>query len=131
MQYDEFLATVRQRAALADNREADRTTKIVLSALGRRLAGEEPRDLADQLPEQLKAPLLEQTGPAENRDNFDDFLQRIAEQEGPDADPETAREHANAVVGTMTEFVTPGEIEDLRSQLPSSYAPLFGGGSRT
>jgi len=126
VQYDEFLAAVRQRAALADNREADRTTKIVLSTLGRRLAGDEPRDLAAQLPEQLKEPLLERTGPAENRDSFDDFLDRIAEQEGPDTDPETAREHADAVVGTMAQFVTPGELEDLRSQLPSSYAPLFG-----
>lgn len=126
MQYDEFLASVRERAALSDNRVADRTTKIVLSTLGRRLAGQEPRDLAGQLPEQLKQPLLERTGDAENRDSFDDFLQRIAEQEGPDSDPITAREHAGAVIGTMAQFVSHGEIDDLRSQLPPSYAPLFG-----
>ncbi len=126
MDYDEFLATVRRRTTLPDNAEADQTTRIVLSTLGQRLAGQEPRDLAGQLPEQLKAPLLERTGSAENRDDFDDFLQRIADQEGPNSNPQLAREHANAVVGTMAQFVTRGELEDLRSQLPSSYAPLFG-----
>lgn len=126
MNYDEFLATVRRRTALPDNAEAEQTTRIVLSTLGQRLAGQEPRDLADQLPEQLKDPLLERTGSAENRDNFDDFLERIADQEGPGSNPDLAREHAHAVVGTMAQFVSRGELEDLRSQLPSSYAPLFG-----
>ncbi|MBQ6643393.1 MAG: DUF2267 domain-containing protein [Saccharopolyspora sp.] len=126
MNYDEFLATVRRRTALPDNAEAEQTTRIVLSTLGQRLAGQEPRDLADQLPEQLKDPLLERTGSAENRDDFGDFLERIADQEGPNSNPDLAREHAHAVVGTMAQFVSRGELEDLRSQLPSSYAPLFG-----
>ncbi|ASU80069.1 DUF2267 domain-containing protein [Actinopolyspora erythraea] len=50
---------------------------------------------------------------------------RVADREGAVATPETALTHAQAVLGTMAEFVSAGEVDDLRSQLPAGYAPLF------
>jgi uncharacterized protein (DUF2267 family) len=49
----------------------------------------------------------------------------VADREGPGTDPEQALRHSRAVLATVASFVSPGEINDLRSQLPAGYAPLF------
>jgi uncharacterized protein (DUF2267 family) len=125
MTYEEFLATVRRHGGPSDDAHADQASRIVLASLGKRLAGGEPRDLASQLPRELQDPLLEHTGAAETSDDLDEFLRRIAEKEGYGCSPEEARAHARAVLGTITEFVSAGEVNNLRSQLPAGYAPLF------
>jgi uncharacterized protein (DUF2267 family) len=125
MTYEEFLATVRRHGGPGDNAHADQASRIVLASLGKRLAGGEPRDLASQLPQELQDPLLAHTGAAETSDDLDEFLRRVAEKEGYGCSPEQARSHARAVLGTITEFVSQGELEDLRAQLPAGYATLF------
>ena len=125
MNYDEFLTRVGQQTDLNDRTHADSAAKQVLAALGQRLAGNEPRDLASQLPPELQDPLLRPTGEAEIGDDLDDFLHRIADREGRGCDTEQALTHARAVLGTIAGFVSAGEIQDLRAQLPTGYAPLF------
>lgn len=125
MTYEEFLAAVRQHGGPGDNAHADQASRIVLASLGKRLAGGEPRDLASQLPTELQDPLLEHDGGAETSDDLDEFLRRVAEKEGYGCSPEQARAHARAVLGTITKFVSTGEVDNLRSQLPAGYAPLF------
>lgn len=125
MQYQEFLAQLRQHGGPQDKDQADATVKIVLATLGQRLAGNEPQDLAAQLPAELKQPLLQHNGEAEVIDDVDDFLRRVADREGPGTTPEQAREHARAVFATLAGFVSSGEIDDLRAQLPAGYAALL------
>jgi uncharacterized protein (DUF2267 family) len=125
MQYGDFIAEFRRRGGPTEFAEADSTVRIVLTILGQRLAGNEPLDLASQLPAELKEPLLQHAGAAEIGDDVDDFARRVADREGPDCDPEQALRHARAVLATIASFVSPGEIKDLRSQLPAGYAPLF------
>lgn len=125
MRYDEFLASVGRHGGPTDREHADEATKIVLATIGKRLAGHEPRDLASQLPTELQDPLLQHTGGVETTDDLDDFLRRVAHGEGRGCDPEQALAHAQAVLGTVASFVSTGEIDDLRSQLPTGYAPLF------
>lgn len=125
MKYDEFLTRVQQRGGPDDREHADAAAKLILAALGQRLVGNEPHDLASQLPAELQDPLLRPTGEAETGDDLDDFLRRIADREGRDCDTEQALTHARAVLGTIAGFVSAGEVNDLRSQLPSGYAPLF------
>lgn len=127
MQYDEFLKHVREHGGPHDREHADAATKQILAAIGQRLAGNEPHDLASQLPPELQEPLLRNTASAEIGDDLDDFLRRVAEREGYDCNPEDALTHSRAVMGTIAGFVSKGEIEDLRSQLPAGYAPLFEG----
>ena len=55
MQYQEFLAHLRQHGGPQDEDRADAAVKVVLATLGQRLAGNEPRDLAAQLPAELPA----------------------------------------------------------------------------
>ncbi|MGW0891575.1 DUF2267 domain-containing protein [Saccharopolyspora sp. NPDC002578] len=125
MQYQEFLAQLRRHGGPQDEDQADATIKIVLATLGQRLAGNEPHDLAAQLPTELKQPLLQHNGDAEVIDDVDDFLRRVADRESPGTTPEQAREHAQAVFATLAGFVSKGEIDDLRAQLPAGYAALL------
>lgn len=125
MNYDEFLAKVGQHGGPTEHTHADAATKLILATLGQRLTGREPRDLADQLPAELQGPLVQHTGAAETGDDLDDFLHRIADREGYGCDTQQALAHSRAVLGTIATFVSRGEIQDLRSQLPAGYTPLF------
>ncbi|WEV77664.1 DUF2267 domain-containing protein [Janibacter cremeus] len=125
MRYDEFLAAVANHGGPADREHADEATRTVLADLGKRLAGNEPRDLAAQLPSEMQQPLLEHNGEQETDDDLDAFLRRVAEHEGRGCDPEQAMAHARAVLSTMAGFVSAGEIADLRSQLPAGFGTLF------
>lgn len=125
MQYEQFLAQVSDYGGPSSRDHADAAAKQILAALGQRLAGREPHELASQLPPELQDPLLRHTSEAEIGDDLDDFLRRVAEREGHGCDPEQAFTHARAVLGTIASFVSESEIQDLRSQLPAGYAPLF------
>lgn len=125
MNYDEFLTVVGQRGGPVEKTHADQATKVVLATLGQRLAGQEPRDLASQLPPELQDPLLQHTGPDETSDDLDDFLRRVADREGHGCSPDDALAHARAVLATIASFVSRGEIQDLQAQLPTGYKPLF------
>ncbi|WP_438387729.1 DUF2267 domain-containing protein [Actinopolyspora saharensis] len=125
MQYEEFLQTVARQGGPDEREHADQAAKIVLATIGQRLAGREPKDLASQLPGELQGPLLQHTGADETGDDLDEFLRRVADREGRGCSPEQALTHARAVLGTIAGFVSAGEIDDLRSQLPSGYAALF------
>lgn len=124
MKYDEVIATVRDQANLADRDQAVAVTTATLELLGQRLAGAEPADLASQLPDGLKESLTRHTGAAETFD-VDEFLRRLAQREGAGVDPEQAREHARVVFATLGSFVSSGELDDVRSQLPAGYGSLF------
>lgn len=125
MQYGEFIAQVAQRGGPSEQAHADAATKQILAALGQRLAGREPRNLASQLPGELQEPLLRKTSAAEIGDDLDDFLRRVADREGQGCGPPEALAHARAVLATMASFVSAGELADLQAQLPAGYAPLF------
>lgn len=55
--------------------------------------------------------------------SLNDFVQRVGEIEGTSF--EEALAHTGAVMGVLGEAVTEGEMEDVRRQFPSEFAPLF------
>lgn len=124
VQYGEIIKTVNTEVGFDDPARAEALVRGVLDLLGRRLAGGEPADLASQLPTELKEPLNRHAGPAEPFD-VDEFLRRLASQQGEGVDPEQARERARAVLTTLGRFVSDGELRDVREQLPAGYSPLF------
>ncbi|MEV4755191.1 DUF2267 domain-containing protein [Micromonospora sp. NPDC049559] len=123
MKYDEFVARVRERGEYGDRQEAERVTRLVLGVLAQRLNFDEAEDLAAQLPLPAGAWLTEQAGPAVPF-GVQEFLARIAT--GTGATEQTAQWDASAVLSTVAEAVTGGELNDVLSQLPSGYAVLFG-----
>ncbi|MFC4496885.1 DUF2267 domain-containing protein [Streptomyces ovatisporus] len=124
MRHDEFLAQVRERGEYHDQKEAEEITAAVLGVLASRIRGSEATDLAAQLPEPLDRPLLDESAAESGNFGVEEFLQRVAGLTG--ARPRTAEWDAGAVLSTLGEAVSGGELNQIISRLPSGYAPLFG-----
>ena len=124
MKAHEFLAKVRERGEYTDQTEAQRVTAAVLGALGERLAGGEPADVASQLPVGIGE--LIASGQPGARESFgvEEFLRRVAT--ALDASTETANWDASAVLCTVAEAVSGGQLNQILTQLQPSYAELFG-----
>jgi uncharacterized protein (DUF2267 family) len=122
MKGDQFIAEVRNLAELSDNEEAEKATQATLETLRERLAGNEPSNLAAQLPSEI-APYVEGAG---GRESFSvrEFYSRVGQKEGVDQDE--AAKHARAVATVLQTAVTGGEFDDVRSQLGNEYKELFG-----
>ncbi|GAA2193807.1 DUF2267 domain-containing protein [Streptomyces bangladeshensis] len=123
MKLAEFLAQVRDRGEYRSPEEAEQISTAVLGVLATRITPEEADDLAAQLPAPLDDVLhRESTGPQSL--GREEFLRRVAEQTG--ARPRTAEWDASAVLSTVADAVSGGEVNHLLSQLPAGYAELFG-----
>ncbi|MFI7606573.1 DUF2267 domain-containing protein [Micromonospora sp. NPDC049366] len=123
MKYHEFVAAVRERGEYASAAEAEGVIRAVLSVLAARLTPGEARDLASQLPQGVAEILEEQHEPTLQL-SVQEFLNRIAA--GTGATTRTAQWDAGAVLSTVADAVTWGELNDVITQLPSGYAALFG-----
>lgn len=121
--YDEFLAQVRDRGEYPSRQDAEQVATAVLEVRGERLIPGESEDLAAQLPGPLQHALTKQHDGAESF-GVEEFCQRVAERTG--SRPPTAEWDASAVLSTVADAVSGGELNQVLSQLPSGYAALFG-----
>ncbi|KAB2976813.1 DUF2267 domain-containing protein [Streptomyces sp. SS1-1] len=124
MKYDGFLAHVRERGEYKDQGEAADVTSAVLEVLAQRISAGEVKDLASQMPGPLGEVLLQATPEQTRSFGIEEFYRRVAER--TNARPRTAQWDASAVLTTVADAVTGGELNQIISQLPSSYAVLFG-----
>jgi uncharacterized protein (DUF2267 family) len=126
MQYGEFLRKVQDRIGptqgSAASDEASFAISATLEALGECIPGEEARNLADQLPKEMKEPLYQASEDAKVC-SLETFLRRISEKEGVDAG--MATDHASAVMSVLEEDSSGGELEAIRAQLPQEFDTLF------
>ena len=121
MKFDDFTGKVQNKAKLATKDEALSAIRATLETLAERTAGDEAKNLAAQLPEEIGrflkgSQILE-------RFSLADFFDRVTEKEG--VDKPVAVFHARAVIDVLQEAVSAGEITNLRSQLPDEWDPLF------
>ena len=124
MNGEQFIGEVRNLAELDTNEDAEKVIRATLETLRQRLAGNEPSNLAAQLPPEI-APFVEGDG---GREAFSvqEFYERVAQKEGT-TNSEEAVKHARAVATVLqTTAVSGGELEDVRSQLGNDYEELFG-----
>ncbi len=121
MTFDEFVGQVQHRARLASNGQAVHIIHATLQTLGERLYGDEANNLAAQLPQEIGAYLRA----AEIRESMTlhEFYQRVALREGTEY-PDAVY-HARSVISVLLDAVSPGEIRDVRAQLPAEYSQLF------
>ncbi|MBA8826299.1 uncharacterized protein (DUF2267 family) [Saccharopolyspora lacisalsi] len=124
MKHDELLARVRDSGEYDTREETERVVRVVLAVLGVRLGGGEAEDLAAQVPDQVSGVLTVQADSGGVQVGIEDFLREVSRQLGT-ASTEAARWDASAVLTTLAEGITGGELNQLLSQLPSGYAPLF------
>jgi uncharacterized protein (DUF2267 family) len=122
MKGEQFIAEVKNLAELDSNEDAQKTIRATLETLRERLAGNEPADLAAQLPQEI-APFVEGAG-GQEAFSVQEFYERVAHKEGTKS--EEAVKHARAVATVLQTAVTGGALEDVRSQLGNDYEELFG-----
>jgi uncharacterized protein (DUF2267 family) len=122
MDYATFTRTTADRAGLPEE-TVERIEHAMLRTLADRISGGEAEDLAAQLPAPLQDDLRP---PREDAEAFgvDEFVRRVAER--GDVGRDEARTGAAAVLTTVREAVTPGEFDDVLSQLPQEYRELVG-----
>ena len=117
MKYDEFIGRVADGVGVSES-QAEQLARAVLATLAERITGGEARDLADQLPLPLQNPLLPAEEEAEAFD-FVEFVRRVADRAG--TDKSTAEMAVDVVFATLRDAVTPGEFDDVLSQLPDDF----------
>jgi uncharacterized protein (DUF2267 family) len=123
---DEFLRRVAERMA-ADEGTAEHVTRAVFTALLQAVGPAEWDDLEAQLPSDL-APLLPRRQGRLVVD-ADPFTERVMERTGLDRGQ--AWRAIDAVLETLGERISMGEVEDLLTRLPPQvHQPLIRGGRR-
>jgi uncharacterized protein (DUF2267 family) len=114
---------VREDAGLDSPEQAETALEIVLGALVRRLIPGEAKDLISQLPSLLQ-PRLSALPPGPDklvtrRSIESELGQRL------DVGPQRAAQILSAIGASISECVTPGQIEDVRGQLPDELRSIL------
>ncbi len=128
MQHDEFIGQVQNRAHLSSRGDAELATRATLETLAERLAKGEPFNAAAQLPRGIAEYMRHEYAGAGERFSIDEFFERVSQRESVEL-PDAVH-HARVVIEVLTEAISRGEINDIRSQLPSEFDPLFESGSK-
>lgn len=123
MQYEEFIRSASARTGRPED-VVESLTHATLRVLAERLSGGEARDLASQLPKELQPDLIPPTQDAQPLE-AQEFVHRVAEQ--AHVDEGEARDAVAAVLTTTREAVTPGEWEDVASQMGRELEVLMAG----
>jgi uncharacterized protein (DUF2267 family) len=126
---EEFFELVRERGHMQTREEAKRATRATLRTLSERLSGEEPYRLAESLPREIGDYLQEEGAGSAEPFSMEEFFERVAKKEGQSVGMPKAVYHARVVMEALGAS-THGEIENVRSQLPAEYDPLFEAGSQ-
>jgi uncharacterized protein (DUF2267 family) len=104
--------------------EAEHVLRVVLSALGDHVTGEERVDLARALPEEA-ARIIASRIPLNRPLSAPEFVDTVAARiDG--ATPATARWHVSSVLSVLPELVGDELVDRVLARLPSGYALLFG-----
>ena len=122
MRYHEFIDRVQKLAGLESLDDAVRATEATIETLSERLSKTERDKLAAQLSKELKELFLRR----HNTERFllEDFYSRVSAR--ANVRYHRAVELAQAVAAELREAISPGELEDILSELPDEYGELFG-----
>ncbi len=126
MKYERFIGLVQNRAKLASAEDAVTAIRATLETLSERLSVDESKDLGSQLPREIRHFLA--SNEVGQSFHLHEFFARVAERE--ERPLPVATYHARVVIEVLSEAVSAGEIDDVRRQLSSDYAPLFEAGSK-
>ncbi|MGA5327611.1 DUF2267 domain-containing protein [Streptomyces griseoincarnatus] len=120
----ELVDAVREAGQYPTRSEAESVTRVVLSALGGHVVGDERVDLARALPEEAARVVASQI-PATRSLTAAEFVDSVAARiEG--ATPATARWDVSSVLSVLPSLVGDELVTRILDQLPPGYALLFG-----
>ncbi|MFG2354092.1 DUF2267 domain-containing protein [Streptomyces sp. NPDC048521] len=120
----ELTDAVREAGQYTTRAEAERVTRIVLSALGGHVTGDERVALAQALPREAGRVIASQI-PATHPLTAREFVESVATRiEG--STPATARWDVSSVLSVLSEQLGEPLTSRVLAQLPPGYALLFG-----
>lgn len=125
MNFDEFTGQVQNRLEFPHTGRTVRAIRATLTTLGERLQEGEAADLAGPLPMEIDRYLLE--ADSGQRFDWDEFIDRVWEREEM-TDPNDRADavyHAKVIIDVVSEAVPPGEMNQVRDQLPAEFDDLF------
>lgn len=123
MLYGEFIREVEARAAGGlDQERARQATLATLTTLAEQLSPREAKNLAAQLPKELKGAFA-RPGARTRPLSATEFVHRVADREGVSASE--AFDRTRAVFDVLLDAVTIGELEDVLAELPEDLASLM------
>jgi len=119
-----LIDAVRDAGQYPTRTEAERVTRIVLSALGGHVTGDERVDLARALPPEAARVIASQI-PATRPLTAAEFVDSVATRiEG--ATPATARWDVSSVLSVLRPMIGEPLLTRILAELPPGYALLFG-----
>ncbi|MFD8720434.1 DUF2267 domain-containing protein [Streptomyces sp. NPDC059629] len=121
--YEHMLEKVRYDGAYPTRERAEEAVRLVLSGLGRQLAGDERVELAARLPVEAARILTAQIPDTHPLGSWA-FVKDLAARTG--ASPATARWDTGSVFSAVAACAGPDLITRILRRLPSGYALLFG-----
>ncbi|MGX4691977.1 DUF2267 domain-containing protein [Streptomyces sp. JNUCC 63] len=120
----ELTEKVQEAGQYTTRAEAERVTRIVLSALGGHITGDERVDLARTLPQEAAGVIASQipvTRPLTASEFVDAAAARI-----DGSTPATARWDVSSVLSVLSDLLDQDLLTRILAQLPPGYALLFG-----
>ncbi|RRQ79706.1 hypothetical protein CQW39_10605 [Streptomyces griseofuscus] len=122
--WEALTEAVRETGGYPTRAQAEHLTRLVLTALGTHLTGDERVALAQSLPPEaghLIASQIPLPHPLTAREFVDSVSTQI-----PDSTPATARWDVSSVLTAISTTIGPALTDRVLSQLPRGYALLFG-----
>lgn len=121
MHYPEFLSAVAERAGVSTD-EAESLARATLRTLADRLPAQEADQLAAELPKELKESLDKRDKQPEVF-GYEEFVNRVKARS--DAPVRETVAGIRAVMGTLREAVSGGELEDVLGHLPGEFREML------
>lgn len=120
MQYREMVKTMMTNTGFSDQ-ESEQSLKLFIETLASRLNPGERKDLASQLPTELQDIAMSPETDASKQN--DDFIRQFSELQ--EIDEGHARKQILGAWQTLKSALTPGEVDDIKSQLPKNLDAML------
>ena len=128
MQYVEMINKIQELSAITDQEEAALVIRAVLGTLGEHIYRTEERLLASQLPKELRNVFYEYQQRERGRGDLanyslEEFYNRVSAR--ANISFQEAQRLSAIVFHVLKQAVSPGEIENVKKELPSDFHKLF------
>lgn len=120
MGYREMVKKVQSYSGFSDS-ESENALRMFIRTLSKRLTSDEREDLASQLPAELQDDAL-QTEEVDKM-QMEDMMHEMAES--MEVDESRAKKHIMAAWQTLKDAISPGEIQNIRAQMPQSMTAML------
>jgi uncharacterized protein (DUF2267 family) len=123
MEYNEFITHVQSLAQSNSREEAERATRATLETITQRIPGDEFKEVAAELPQELAQSLQRREGEISEPFNLQEFISRVSQREN--IEPTTTVIHVRAVFAVLQNAINPDKFSKFHNYFDHDYEELF------